>query len=101
MACFAPMATTTIDVLVAKAAMLAQDSEGASQDGAVDSLVAAAGGDRAALEEARRRYALRLHGRSDDWEATAALNLLNRALSKLGPTDPFDWRERWARHRKP
>jgi hypothetical protein len=101
MACFAPVATLHADVVYAKAAMLAQDTQGADQNGAVAALLSAAGNDRAALEEARRRYALRLHGRSDDWEATAALALLNRALATIGTEDPFDWRERWARHRKP
>jgi hypothetical protein len=95
------MAATTSDVIYTKAAMLAQDTQGADQNGAVQALISAAGDDRAALEEARRRYAIRLHGRSDDWEATAALNLLNRALAIVGTQDPFDWRERWARHRKP
>jgi len=95
------MAASNADVIYTKAAMLAHDAEGANPDGAVDALISAAGDDRAALEEARNRYALRLHGRSDDWEATAALTLLNRALAVLGTQDPFDWKERWSRRRKP
>ncbi|MHB1534019.1 MAG: hypothetical protein ACYC1D_05290 [Acidimicrobiales bacterium] len=89
---------TLADALYDRAAVL-----GASPDraGAVAELTAAAGDDLGALEAARDRYARHLHGRSDDWEATAALTLLNRAVASVGKRDPFDWKERWGRHRKP
>ncbi len=60
-----------------------------------------AGGDRAALERARDRYAMHLHSRPDDFTATAALTLLNRALAECPLVEPLDWKQRWARGRKP
>lgn len=57
--------------------------------------------DRPGLEEVRKLLAARLHGHSDDFTATAALTVLNRALADTAPTDPMDWKERWARGRKP
>jgi hypothetical protein len=72
-----------------------------TDDGAARALAALAGDDRAALEEARDRCAERLHRRSDDWEATAALSLLNRALVAYGWSDADDWKVRWSQRRKP
>ena len=92
------MPTTTTDDLAAKAAELAG---GADRQSAVGTLVAECGGDRAALEAARDLTARKVRARIDDWEATAALTLLNLALANLPRHDPLDWRERWARHRKP
>jgi hypothetical protein len=65
-------------------------------------LIAEAGGDRAAVEAARDRVAAHLHRAVDDYEATATLQLLNRALSRMPRVDPLDWRVRWhQRFRKP
>ena len=66
-----------------------------------DEVVDAAGGDRSVLEAARDRLAAQVRRRVDDFEATAALRTLNRALSELPPSDPFDWQVRWERKRKP
>jgi hypothetical protein len=57
-------------------------------------LVALCGGRRDILEETRDRYARRLHGHSDDWDATAALSVLNRALATFGWTDHYGWKGR-------
>lgn len=92
------MPGSTSDLLYERAAKLARDVPAPE---AVADLLLLAAGDRAALERARNRYAGRLHGQPDDWEATAALRLLNRALAELKWTDPLDWKQRWARHRKP
>jgi hypothetical protein len=73
----------------------------AMSGGPPDAIVEAAGGDRSVVEAARDRVAAQLRWRVDDFEATAALRLLNRALSQVPPTDPFDWQVRWERHRKP
>lgn len=62
-----------------------------------DELVAAAGGDRRAVEAARDAMAVRLHEAVDDFEATAVLQLLNRALGEMPRQDPLDWRVRWSR----
>ena len=46
--------------------------------------------------------AARVRAAVDDWDATAALTLLNRTLSLLPRHDPLDWRVRWTqRFRKP
>jgi len=54
----------------------------------------AAGGDRPALEKAQADLVQRIHERSDDFEATAALNLINRALASVGWSDPYSWKHR-------
>ncbi len=74
---------------------------GASSD-AVEQMMAAAGPQRKDLEEARDRVAAQVRARVDDFAATAALQLLNRALSKAPIHDPLDWRVRWTqRFRRP
>jgi hypothetical protein len=70
-------------------------------EGSEDELIALAGTDRAALEAARNRMAARLHGRADDYQATAALTLLNRALARYGWYEKYNWKVRYAKHRKP
>lgn len=57
-------------------------------------LVALCQGDRGAIEQARDRYARRLHGHSEDWDATAALTVLNRALAAFGWIDHYGWKGR-------
>lgn len=80
----------------------AQNAAEAARAGhATEAILEAAGGDRAALESARDSVAASVRRRVDDFEATAALRLLNRALSEMPPTDPFDWQVRWEKHRKP
>ena len=80
--------TITTDKIWQRAAELAGQSDRAA---AIAELVQLAGDDRPALESARDRYAARLHGDGSDWAATAALTLLNRALSAYGWADPYDW----------
>ena len=92
-----PMPSVTADAIALEAAHLAHDRDPA----AADKLIAIANGDREALEAARDQVAAHLHAQVDDWEATAALTLLNRALARIPRVDPLDWRERWSRHRKP
>lgn len=59
---------------------------------AVQHLAGAA--DRAALEQARHALVRRIHERSDDYQATAALNLVNKALATVGWYDPYSWKHR-------
>jgi hypothetical protein len=64
-------------------------------DASAQELAGYAGGDRRLLESARNLVAARLHNSVDDWSATAALMLLNRALATMPREDPLDWRIRW------
>lgn len=69
---------------------------------AEQTLLTESGGDRALIEAARDKLAIYLHTNVDDFEATAALQLLNRALATLPRQDPLDWRVRWGqRFRRP
>ncbi|HEX4864991.1 MAG TPA: hypothetical protein VFV02_13035 [Acidimicrobiales bacterium] len=86
------------DALVERAATLATDGAGPE---ASASLAGLAGNDRLLVEAARDRAAARVRVHVDDWEATAALQLLNRVLADLPRTDPLDWQVRWKQHRKP
>ncbi len=61
-------------------------------DAAVQKL--AAGGDRRGLEQAQKDLVQRIQERSDDFEATAALSLVNRALAAVGWSDPYSWKHR-------
>jgi hypothetical protein len=54
----------------------------------------AADGDRDALHTARGELVARIYKRSDDYEATAALTLVNKALAAVGWYDPFTWKHR-------
>jgi hypothetical protein len=96
------MATTSpVEDVAARAAELAQDGA-VDMRAAADELLAAAGGNRRAVEAARDEVAARVRARVDDFEATATLTLLNRALSNLPIEDPLDWRVRWTqRFRRP
>ena len=89
---------TDPDALIERAASIAGD--GLSAD-ASSSLAELAGRNRHLVEAARDRAALRIRARVDDWEATAALRLLNRTLADLPRTDPLDWQIRWKQRRKP
>ncbi|HET9077041.1 MAG TPA: hypothetical protein VFN68_08915 [Acidimicrobiales bacterium] len=87
------------DALVARAYDLSR--AGVTQ-AAVDELLSAASESRPDLEAARDRVAARVHARVDDFDATAALQLLNRALSRAPIHDPLDWKPRWGqRFRRP
>lgn len=92
--------TTPLDDVIARAGELA--GQGVSALTAVDDLMAAAGGDRRTVEAARDRVAGRVRARVDDFEATATLTLLNRALQHIPINDPLDWKVRWTqRFRRP
>jgi hypothetical protein len=92
------MATLTTDDIIQHAGQLARDGDTSR---AVDQLIATVGPDRPAIEAARDQVAAHLHRDVSDWEATATLTVLNRALSRIPPRDPLDWRVRWSKHRKP
>jgi hypothetical protein len=92
------MPPTSPEAIARQAADLTQDQD---QAAAVEKLIAVVGSDRHSLEMARDQVAAQLHRRVDDFQATATLTLLNRALSGIPIVDPLDWRVRWSRHRKP
>jgi hypothetical protein len=92
------MPSVTPQAIVQQAADLSHDHD---QAAAVEKLIALAGSDRRSLETARDQVAAQLHRRVDDFQATATLTLLNRALSGAPIVDPLDWRVRWSKHRKP
>ena len=75
-------------------------AEAGSND-SVDRVIDASGGDRLLVEAARDHLAARVRRRVDDFDSTAGLGVLNRALSAMPRVDPFDWQVRWERHRKP
>jgi hypothetical protein len=86
--------TSTGDELFRRAPELGRRPD---RSAAVDEVVKLCDGDRATVEAVRDRYARLLHGDSDNWDATAALNVLNPALAALGWDDRYDW----SRRRKP
>ena len=51
-------------------------------------------GDREALALAREGPGAGIQDRSDDFEATAALSLVNGALAAVRWSDPFSWKHR-------
>jgi len=50
--------------------------------------------ERQELEKARTELVGRISARSDDFEATAALSLVNKALAELGWDNPYSWKRR-------
>ncbi len=92
------MPSSSADAIVQQAADLTQESD---QAAAAGKLIVLVGSDRQALETARDRVAAQLHRSVDDFEATATLTLLNRAMAGIPIVDPLDWRVRWSKHRKP
>ena len=54
----------------------------------------AADGDREGLERARADLLSRISRRSDDYGATSALTLVNKALARVGWADPSNWKHR-------
>ncbi len=89
--------TMTTDDLYA----VVQELTTVEHDAAVTQLIALVPANRAALGEVRNRFSARLHGHSDDYQATTALALLNRALATEPTPDRLDWKLRWGRGRKP
>jgi hypothetical protein len=89
---------TEPDALIDRAAALA--AEGTDRESSA-ALAELAGRNRQVVEAARDLAATRIRERVDDWEATAALRLLNRVLADLPRKDPLDWQVRWRQHRKP
>lgn len=86
-----PPPASLIETIIQRAPQLgrAQDQAAAAAE-----LVSVAGGDRQALVEARDAYVRRLHADTGDWEATAALAVLNRAIARVGWYDPYCWKGR-------
>ncbi|HUC15522.1 MAG TPA: hypothetical protein VMS00_13810 [Acidimicrobiales bacterium] len=80
----------SLEPIAAQAVALAED--GQSPEAAVKQLVAS--GDRASLQEAQSELVQRVHERTDDFAATAALSLVNKALAIVGWVDPFSWKHR-------
>ncbi len=64
----------------------------AANDG--DPMEELVGAGRPALEAARTALVQRIYLHSDDYEATAALRLVNKALAALGWEDPYNWKHR-------
>ena len=84
----------TRDPLAEEAVVLAStlDGGGEALDAAVRELAQTS--DRQALERAQVDLVRRIHQRSDDFQATAALNLVNRALAAVGWPNPYSWKHR-------
>lgn len=80
------------DPVADRALALAASSGGAATATAVAELAGAA--DRPSLERAQQDLVRRIRQRSDDYEATEALGLVNRALAELGWEDPYSWKHR-------
>jgi hypothetical protein len=54
----------------------------------------AAVANRERLENTRAELVGRISQRSDDFEATAALIVVNKELAELGWVDPYSWKHR-------
>ena len=92
------------DVLRSPVKAVVLEADRMAQAGQADPQVlsACADADRSTLVEARNFYASLVSARSDDFRATAALRLLNRAVSATPVIDPLDWKKRWnQRFRRP
>lgn len=80
---------------IAERAVALAGGSGASSlevDQAVKSLAESA--DRSSLEVAQAELVRRVRLRSDDYQATAGLSLVNRALALTGWQNPYDWKHR-------
>ena len=94
------MSPTAVDLVLSRAQERAL--AGDTPEAALEDVMAAAGGDRRTLEAARDAAAVKVHARSDDFDSTAALQMLNRILTRVPIIDPLDWKIRWSqRFRKP
>jgi hypothetical protein len=79
---------------VAEEALVLAGTLGSDESRAAAVQQLAASGNRPALEQAQADLVQRIHERSDDFQATAALNLVNRALATVGWYDPYSWKNR-------
>lgn len=52
------------------------------------------GADQSSLSQARQYLVGRIQLRTDDYQATAALSLVNKALARVGWRDPYSWKHR-------
>jgi hypothetical protein len=64
------------------------------RDAAIQGLIRLAVGQRQPLEQVRDELVRRLLLRSNDYEATARLTLVNAALAEIGWPDAFTWEAR-------
>jgi hypothetical protein len=76
-----------------RAVALATSNDGDQKEDTAE-LLELAGNEAGPLEEARRLLVRRIRTRSDDFQATAGLSLLNAALSQLGKRDDLAWTPR-------
>ena len=87
-----PTDMASVDPTVQQALALAGTLEDRDDlEGAVNDLASAG---RGALEAAQAALVRRVYARSDDFAATTALNLVNRALAKVGWQHPYSWKHR-------
>jgi hypothetical protein len=80
-----------------RAVALAADG---NRDGVVGQLIRLAEGNRASLEEARDALVRRISMRSDDYEATGGLTVINAALAEVGWPAGITWESRRTRPRR-
>ena len=66
----------------------------AERDAGARELVILAGGDIRVLEDARNELVARVRLRSNDFEATSGLRVLNAAIALAGWPDPVAWKPR-------
>jgi hypothetical protein len=82
-------------------ALPADDDPDAERRVQAEALVAASGGDASTLDRLRSCYTERLHRASDDFAATEALRVVERALLAMSPpAGAWAWHER-ERQRRP
>jgi hypothetical protein len=74
---------------------------GDNRDAAINELIRLADDDPGPLQAARQLLVERLSTNSNDFAATAGLNLINAALASVGWADPVAWKPRvWRISRK-
>jgi serine protease inhibitor len=83
------IAQVTDEILV-----LAASYDGSSMDADRLAEVLCTKADKTELEAARQQLLERIYSRSDDYAATRALQLVNRALARAGWHDPYNWKHR-------
>lgn len=84
----------TTNTATEQALSLANSRGSGDQD--LDQAVSALAGSATAadLSQARADLVARIFSRSDDFQATDALQLVNKALAEVGWSDPFSWKHR-------
>jgi hypothetical protein len=82
------------DPIAERALALVRSSPAGSAERAQAVQELAGAGDFGQLERAREVLVRRIYQRSDDYDATAALSLLNKALAAVGWQDPYSWKHR-------